>query len=338
MDDDSEQKSSPQNSQAKRSNEAQVPPEYVPLLDQADFFTVKPNELRALGMLGKGAQAHVYKAEWTRAFGACTSSIIVAVKRLHQKLGVMYRDREVLTLKTDHPNLVKCFDCTLEKPYLIVNEFCAGGSLFDLIYNSKRELSIPQIIKCLADIADGMSFLHEQEPAILHRDLKSSNVLLMKPIRTSSQIPYAKVADFGLARASRDGPDDSMMTIGVGTWRWMAPEVFETEGTDEDPYDTRVDVFSFAMVIYECLTRRLPYVDHFPTDRPDPRIGLRVCQGLRPNVTKVRGDSPPELIDIMQRSWDDDRAVRPPFSESKLELHALLQATTQAGPPVVATD
>eukprot|EP00439_Symbiodinium_sp_Y106_P041906 s2637_g5.t1 len=134
-------------------------------LNTALFFTVKPSELRILSALGAGAHANVYKAEWTRTFAAGTSSIIVAVKQMHTDLGEVYRNRERLTMLTDrptartsaeHPNLVKCVDSTLEPPYLIITEFLAGGSLFDLLYNSDQELSLWQQVKILLDVASGM--------------------------------------------------------------------------------------------------------------------------------------------------------------------------------------
>ncbi|CAE8653716.1 unnamed protein product, partial [Polarella glacialis] len=156
------------------------------------FFTVKPSELKLLSKLGAGAHANVHKAVWTRSFAASTSSIIVAVKSLQSDLDAIYRDRESLTILTDHPNLVKCFDSTLDPPYLVVTEFCAGGSLFNLLYNTTQELSARQRIKVLLDVATGMRYLHAQKPCILHRDLKSSNVLLTKPIRSPDQEPFAK--------------------------------------------------------------------------------------------------------------------------------------------------
>jgi len=293
-------------------------------IKSATFFTVKPSELHVRSLLGSGAQADVYKAEWTRAFAATTSTIIVAVKRLHADLGPTYRDREALTLLTDHPNLVKCFDSTLDRPYLVVTEFCAGGSLFDLLYNSKQELSLRQIVKILADVAAGMKALHSNRPPILHRDLKSSNVLLTKPIRSKDQEPFAKVADFGLARTTSEAATKTLaaMTVGVGTWRWMAPEVFENE--DSGSYDYRVDVFSFAMLIYEMITRKLPYCDKFPSETgEDPRIALHICMGMRPEVVH-NPDIPAALADLMKQAWASEPSERPDFNNIESMLRGLL--------------
>lgn len=299
-------------------------------LNAALFFTVKPSELRILSVLGSGAHANVYQAEWTRTFAAGTSSIIVAVKQLHTDLGEVYRNRERLTMLTDHPNLVKCVDSTLEPPYLIITEFLAGGSLFDLLYNSSQQLSIWQQVKILLDIASGMRYLHEQKPCILHRDLKSSNVLLAKPLRSATQEPFAKVADFGLARASDDV--QQAMTAGVGTWRWMAPEVFASDpDSDDAAYNLKADVYSFGILMYEVLERQLPYSEKFGTDVSDPRIGLHVCRGLRPAMKPISTDDGThevreELKLLMQRAWSNEPEDRPDFQELEDNLSRLWQA------------
>jgi len=295
-------------------------------ISHAEFFTVKPSELHVRSLLGSGAQADVYKAEWTRAFAATTSTIVVAVKRLHSDLGTMYRDREALTLLTEHPNLVKCFDCTLEPPYLVVTEFCAGGCVFDLLYNSKHELTLRQTVKILTDVAAGMKALHNNKPPILHRDLKSSNVLLTKPIKTRDQEPFAKVADFGLARTTADEPSvapaAAPMTVGVGTWRWMAPEVFEND--DNGCYDYRVDVFSFAMLMYEMIMRKLPYCDKFPNETADdPRIALHICMGMRPEVIH-NPNIPPAMAELMKQAWATEPEDRPDFDHIESTLRQLL--------------
>eukprot|EP00440_Ansanella_granifera_P059912 gb/GFBE01064934.1/.p1 GENE.gb/GFBE01064934.1/~~gb/GFBE01064934.1/.p1 ORF type:complete len:342 (+),score=40.16 gb/GFBE01064934.1/:1-1026(+) len=301
-------------------------------IDKAEFFTVKPHELQLLCRLGSGACASVYKAEWTRTFASSTSSIYVAVKELHADLDAVYRDRERLTMLTEsHPNLVECFDSTLEPPYLIITEFCAGGSLFDVLYNSKQVLTLRQKLKILADVAAGMKCLHAQRPSILHRDLKSGNILLTNPITSRSQEPFAKVADFGLSRASEVTGSASAMrhlTLGVGTWRWMAPEVFVAE--EGDQYDEKADVFSFGIVMYEVLEEKLPYSETFSQDVSDPRISLHVCMGMRPEVRTSGHETDEEslaartvLLDYMQKAWANEPSDRPTFEE----LDTVLQET-----------
>mmetsp|Transcript_625 Transcript_625/g.1473 ORF Transcript_625/g.1473 Transcript_625/m.1473 type:complete len:325 (+) Transcript_625:48-1022(+) len=288
-------------------------------VEAAQFYTVKPSELSLRGFLASGTFADVYLAEWTRSFGVGRSSIVVAVKQLRSDLGPVYRDREALALLTDHPNIVKCFDSTVDPPYLIVTEYCGGGNLFDLLFNSQQDLSTRQSVKFLTDVASGMQYLHSRDPCIVHRDLKSSNVLIAKPLKSTMQEPLAKVADFGLSRTSSSSTStwaDASMTVGVGTWRWMAPEVFDAGDLSvATTYDERADVFSYAIVMYEVLARKMPYVEHFPIDSVDPRISMHVCAGLRPNVADVKPEFPEELALLMQKSWDNEASGRPTFKE-----------------------
>jgi len=109
-------------------------------------------------------------------------------------------DSESLTRCISHPNLLKTFEVTTKSPFLIVTEYCEGGSLCDCVHRSSVPLSWRQRLKVLVDVAKGMEYLHSRNPRILHRDLKSCNVLLAKPITNQSDQPTAKVADFGLSR------------------------------------------------------------------------------------------------------------------------------------------
>eukprot|EP00401_Gymnodinium_catenatum_P076744 CAMPEP_0117556520 /NCGR_PEP_ID=MMETSP0784-20121206/51852_1 /TAXON_ID=39447 /ORGANISM="" /LENGTH=338 /DNA_ID=CAMNT_0005353799 /DNA_START=59 /DNA_END=1075 /DNA_ORIENTATION=+ len=300
-------------------------------VERALHSSGKRCEFRVLEPLGQGEQATVYKAIWARSFATCRSSITVALKVLHSNAGKV-RDREALTLLTDHPNLTKCFHTIVDPPYVIVSEYCAGGTLFDLLYNTNTVISLWQRLKILVDVSSGMAWLHAQNPIILHRDLKSSNVLLARAVNSQTEEPYAKVADFGLSREATK-LSTGAMTACVGTWRWMAPEVFDV--SDHQTYDERADVFSFAMVMYEVLTRQLPYAERFPNDCFDPRIGLNVVLGLRPSVDPSSGIHP-QLIEIMQSSWAGDPLARPTFETIQPALQEVLsfvRSDTYEGTP-----
>jgi len=273
------------------------------------------SELVLLDLLGSGAQAEVYRGIWWRSFGSTTSAITVAVKRLSMSSGPRAHDCESLAHGISHPNLVKCFEASTKPPYLIVSEFCAGGSLYDVVHDSKEPLSWRQRLKILLDVASGMEYLHNRKPKILHRDLKSCNVLLTKPITGENQKPVAKVADFGLSRVLK-ASQDLMMTRCVGTWRWMAPEVFSS-----NEYNESIDVFSFGILMFEVLSREVPYVDKWPVHAPvNPRIGLHIMNGHRPNVKLVQHGCPGKIVELMQECWCSEPSSRPEFSKVKKEI------------------
>merc|ERR1719221_392644 len=115
-----------------------------------------------------------------------------------------------------------------------------------------------------------MSYLHGFEPPIVHRDLKSLNLLLANPVETVHDLVRTKVGDFGLSKvAASQGP--ASMTKNAGTFHWMAPEVFCS-----DSYDRKVDVYSFSMILYEVICQNIPFEQVHPK-----RLGLHVIKGLR---------------------------------------------------------
>ena len=110
-------------------------------------------------------------------------------------------------------------------------------------------LSITKLItrqlRLMFDIASGLEYLHKHKPSIIHRDCKSSNILITRHGR-------AKIADFGLAKVKQS--TRSMVRSLVGTVNWQAPELWNAH----PKYDHKVDVFSCAMVFWEILQWHLP--------------------------------------------------------------------------------
>eukprot|EP00927_Polykrikos_kofoidii_P042325 TRINITY_DN3620_c0_g2_i1.p1 TRINITY_DN3620_c0_g2~~TRINITY_DN3620_c0_g2_i1.p1 ORF type:complete len:335 (-),score=35.60 TRINITY_DN3620_c0_g2_i1:132-1136(-) len=291
---------------------------------QEEFDSIDSSEFVIQSHIGSGAQAAVYRAVWWRKHARSTSVITVAVKRLHTSSNNRVYDCECLTRDISHPNLVKCYDATNSPPYLIVSEYCSGGSLYDLIHDSSVQFPWKQRLQILLDVSKGMEYLHNSVPVILHRDLKSCNVLLSKPVTSTQQRPTAKVADFGLSRIRAARPTAMPMTRYVGTWRWMAPEVFSST-----QYDERVDVFSFGLLMYEVLTRTVPYADKWNLDVPaSARIGLHIIQGHRPNTQLVNPSCLPKTVELMCECWAGDPSARPSFTSIKSQISNQLGLVT----------
>ena len=196
----------------------------------------------------------------------------MAVKTLH--FDVVDVTEELLTLMVDesrilsqlrHPNIVLYIGgCTLQRQSLsIVTEWCAHGSLFTVLYESEIAMSCELMLDMAIQAALGMCYLHSRERRIIHRDLKSHNLLVGQDFQV-------KVADFGLTvicKTSREriaeGEEDNTVEVGghygmEGTPQWMAPEVMEGNAIDE-----KVDVYAFGIVLTELFTRRMPFSDTF---------------------------------------------------------------------------
>eukprot|EP01094_Clydonella_sp_ATCC50884_P010612 TRINITY_DN2033_c1_g1_i1.p1 TRINITY_DN2033_c1_g1~~TRINITY_DN2033_c1_g1_i1.p1 ORF type:complete len:2147 (+),score=597.65 TRINITY_DN2033_c1_g1_i1:403-6441(+) len=140
--------------------------------------------------------------------------------------------------------------------------------------------------------ARGMAYLHSK--GIIHRDLKSPNILITADWD-------AKITDFGGSRATSIQSRGLMTKTNIGTTRWLAPEVHL--GLE---YTQAVDVYSFGIVLWELLAGKIPFAD-VPWDA---EVVDGVVKGVRPPLPPY---TPPELGKLIVECWDGDPAKRPDF-------------------------
>ncbi|KAG8760808.1 hypothetical protein FRC14_001836 [Serendipita sp. 396] len=211
-----------------------------------------------------------------------------------------------------HPNIVKFHgvsvpENTKETPVVMVSELCTNGDLFDYIRNEPAP-PLKIVLRLMYDIASGLEYLHLRKPSIIHRDCKSSNILITGTKR-------AKIADFGLAKVKQS--TRSMVRSLVGTVNWQAPELWHAR----PKYDHKVDVFSCAMVFWEILQWHLPN-KKYPWEGMNEHaiydaVGSR---RHRPSLAGLRKQWCPELVDLVERMWAQDPRERPTMSEVVQEL------------------
>ncbi|XP_051150651.1 receptor protein-tyrosine kinase CEPR1-like [Andrographis paniculata] len=214
-------------------------------------------------IIGYGGSGTVYKIE-------LHNGEILAVKELWSRRGVKdptprNDDRLVVLdqeMKTEvetlsgirHKNILKLYcyysglDCSL-----LVYEYMSNGNLWDALHVGKLVLDWPTRYQIAVGIAQGLAYLHHDlVPPIVHRDIKSTNVLL--------DVDYQpKVADFGIAKVLRArGSKDSSNTVIAGTYGYLAPEYAYTSKAT-----TKCDVYSFGVVLTELVTGRKPVEAEF---------------------------------------------------------------------------
>jgi len=97
-----------------------------------------------------------------------------------------------------------------------------------------------------------MIYIHSNKPQIIHRDLKSLNILLSQEIINATSFIHTKITDFGISKKISN--EQQFMTRAVGSYHWMAPELL-----DYTNYDEKVDVWSFGIIIYELIWEKIPY-------------------------------------------------------------------------------
>ncbi|EIN07048.1 hypothetical protein PUNSTDRAFT_104507 [Punctularia strigosozonata HHB-11173 SS5] len=217
----------------------------------------------------------------------------------------------------DHPNIVRFFgvsipENTRDTPVMIVTELCSNGDLFDYIRNVQPP-SLYKVLGMMLDIARGIEYLHLRKPSVIHRDCKSSNILITSQGK-------AKIADFGLAKVKQS--TRSMMRSLVGTVNWQAPELW----SPHPKYNLKVDVFSCGMVFWEILQWHLPN-KKFPWEGMNEHAiyDLVGAKGQRPSVSGLAKRWCPEIVALIERMWAQDHKDRPTMSEVVQELEELVQ-------------
>jgi len=273
--------------------------------DCGEAFMIDFAEVDVLNKVGEGNTAEVFKGKWRGNH--------VAIKKLfksrrgldHTELIAISREVQVLS-KLSHPNLVHFYGFSTSYPLKVVTEFCEGGSLFDLLHNCDHiDIAWKQRHKVCLDVAQAMHSLHSGSPKVIHRDLKSHNLLLAKPVHHTNDPVHVKVADFGLARMADLDGDWGRMTNQAGSCHWMAPEVIIG-----NKYDEKVDVYSYGIVLFELLSRSIPF-----NEQTGAEVVRIIKAGKRPDVDEVPPDCPEGLIHLMVRCWVQEPSERPSFSQ-----------------------
>jgi len=230
-----------------------------------------------------------------------------------------------------HPNIVMMLGVTQEPPS-IVQEYCSRGSLFGVLRRYSAPSALPLAWKLRLQMAlgaaTGMCYLHGCRPAVLHRDLKSPNLLVDRHWRV-------KVGDFGLSRVTLAATAVAS-AAGIHSPRWMAPEVL-TEGL----HSKASDMFSYGVVLWELATLAVPWeganqwqIMHAVAD-----------EGKRcPPPQQVEPPFPTGLADynaLMGAAWAAAPAERPTFAAAVTQLEAMLERLIASArtdkPPLVAT-
>jgi serine/threonine protein kinase len=258
-------------------------------------YLVKTTDFEVVRLIGKGAYGEVYYACDNR-----TGQMVALKKLLAETLvgrDYLYYCREVRVLSMcDNPFLLPITGFTNSCPYLIVTPYVECGSLYQALGRGGPVLGGTAKQRIAMGIAHGMARLHEL--GIVHRDLKSLNVLLDGRL-------HPKICDFGLARFQ--DADAQGMTQNLGTPHWMAPELFLSE-----PYTEKVDVYAFAMLLWEMLAQAAP----FP-GKTGVQVGMSVVNGERPRIPR---GTPAGLASLIARCWASSPCDRPPFAEVYAEL------------------
>jgi serine/threonine protein kinase len=233
-----------------------------------------------LEVVGRGGMGVVYKAvdpEIGRLVGIkmMTSKIISDPGLLKR----FYREAQSAG-KLQHPNIVTIYDLGVQEatPYLVM-EFLEGESL-DALIRSGRALSLEEKLNIVIQVCNALAYAHEQK--IVHRDIKPGNVMVLKD-------GTVKLVDFGIARIGGEHVTRAGQLL--GSIQYMSPEQIQ-----DAPVDSRTDIFSTGVLLYQVLTYQLPFEGNDTGDTL-----LKIIHDPPPPLGKFLPSYPAELDSIVQR-------------------------------------
>ncbi|KAI9101600.1 hypothetical protein K1719_023844 [Acacia pycnantha] len=269
-------------------------------LDDVAEYEIPWEEMVLGERIGLGSYGEVHHGEWR--------GTEVAVKRfLDQDISgeslEEFKSEVQIMKRLRHPNVVLFMGAVIRPPNLsIVTEFLPRGSLYRLIHRPNSQLDERRRLRMALDAARGMNYLHTCSPMIVHRDLKSPNLLVDKNW-------VVKVCDFGLSRMKHSTFLSSRST--AGTAEWMAPEVLRNEPSNE-----KCDVYSFGVILWELLTLQQPWGGMNP-------MQVVGAVGFQHRRLDIPDNMDPAVADIIRKCWQTDPKLRPTFAEIMAALKPL---------------
>lgn len=271
------------------------------IMEEYKQWLISPEELIFNRVIGRGSSASVYHGTYQSQDVAIkvlnfnpldSSSLSKQQKELAEEINVMK------SVDSDH--VVHLHGIVVEPSICIVMEYCSKGSLHDVLASSEP-MKWGAVFRIFKEIICGVSALHALKPPIVHRDLKSLNILLDDQLR-------AKVADFGLSRLSENQEHFSTLYKLRGTYSYCAPEVYHGE-----QFTDKADVYSLGIILWELVSKcvyeeyRRPYGEYTWMNYGFQVIIQSAKKGVRPSIPPC----PAPIQQLIVCLWSFNPTVRP---------------------------
>jgi serine/threonine protein kinase len=294
---------------------AQQPPEPVGTTD--DPISERPGTVigpyKLLELIGEGGMGAVWMAQQTEPIQRRVAvKVVKEGMDSRQVLARFEAERQALALM-DHPNIAKVLDAGRTpsgRPYFVM-ELVKGKPITQ--YCDERRLGVRERLELFGDVCRAVQHAHQK--GIIHRDLKPSNVL----VAPYDGKPVVKVIDFGVAKATGHQLTDKTLFTGfgalVGTPEYMSPEQAEVNNQD---IDTRSDIYSLGVLLYELLTGSTPLTRQRikeaallevlrvirEEEPPRPSTRLSESKGALPSISAQRQTEPAKLRRLVRGELD----------------------------------
>ncbi len=248
---------------------------------------------RLLQKLGEGGMGEVWEAEQTEPVWRRVAVKIIKLGMDTREVVTRFEAERQALAMMDHPSIARVFDAGATesgRPYFAM-ELVSGVPITD--YCDRHRLGTRDRLKLFMQVCEGVQHAHQK--GIIHRDLKPSNVM----VTLQDGRPVPKIIDFGVAKATAHQLTDktlfTQLGVLIGTPEYMSPEQAELTGLD---IDTRSDIYSLGMMLYQLLAGLLPF---------DPQELRRAA--LAEIQRRIREEEPPKPSTRLAR-LDPETATR----------------------------
>jgi len=265
-------------------------------------WSIAGNEIRFLERLGSGRSAKVYKGLYRdQEVAIKVLKPILDRKELHN-----FKCELDIMSSVHSPHVVQFYGGCLQPKICLVMEYCSHGSLYHLFQRKELDFNWTLFFRLALETVEGVLALHNHTPTIVHRDLKSLNLLVNSDYSV-------KVCDFGLSRVVQSSQDESTLGKLRGTYAYSAPEVYKGE-----KYSSKADVFSLGIILWEGIARVFTGEYQRPYKEYNYRIDFQIIiqsakHGVRP---KLGLDiTPDSLRTLITRCWNPLPGERPETAE-----------------------
>jgi len=277
-------------------------------------WQIDANELEFSKVLGEGTSAQVFRGTYR--------SQEVAIKVLKEKTDAKtlleFRKEFEIMSALRSPHVVFFYGAALSPSLCMVLEFCAKGALYDVLSDLTQKITWKHVFRAAIDTVKGLLCLHNWKPQIVHRDMKSLNLLV-------DENWTVKVSDFGTSRfTSGDKSNSSTLSKLRGTYAYCPPEVYF--GKDFTP---KSDIFSFGVILWEMAYRCLTgvYAQPFSEFTQIVFDFQIIIQSAKKDLRPTIPESCPEAFkDLINRCWHKSPTERPSTTELAVALREVKAA------------
>ena len=279
-------------------------------------------------VLGRGSYGQVLEVDWHGTICAAKNVheiFLEGVSAAESRRIISDFERECQTwAQLRHPNVVQLLGVYFKKgsssPILVLEKMDTTLSGY-LELHSKENFPILHKVSVLRQVAQALSYLHNQNPPLVHHDLSTNNILLCD---WSFQ---AKITDFGMTRPISVAALTRRSSI-KGTLAFMAPEAL----LEPPRYDAKLDVFSYGNVIIATLTHQWPTPDLATRYEGEELVALNECQRREQHIRLLNATEKAQFLAIIQSSLDNRPHRRPTGSELVAEVKHIEAALVQQVP------